>query len=59
MPWSSIAIALSVAITGVAGLFWPATYARETAYARAGGYASNIVDLFLVVPVPLIRVRRR
>jgi len=59
MPWSSIAIALSVAITAVAGLFWPAAYARETRYSRAGGYASNVVGLFLVVPVPLISVRRR
>lgn len=54
MLWSTIAIALLVAVTAVAGLFWPATYARETPYSRAGGYASDIVDLFLVVPVLLI-----
>ena len=54
MLWSTVAIALLVAVTAVAGLFWPATYARETPYSRAGGYASDIVDLFLVVPVLLI-----
>jgi hypothetical protein len=52
--WSTIAIALLVAATAVAGLYWPTTYARETPYSRAGGYASDIVDLFLVVPVLLI-----
>ena len=54
MLWSTIAIASLVAITALAGLFWPATYARETPYVRTGGYASDLVDLFLVVPVLLI-----
>ena len=52
--WSTIAITLLLATTAVAGLFWPETYARETPYSRAGGYASDIVDLFLVVPILLI-----
>lgn len=52
--WSTIVIALLVAVTAVAGLFWPATYARETVYGRFGGYSSDIVDLFLVVPILLI-----
>ena len=54
MLWSTIAIALLVTVTAVAGLHWPATYARETPYSRAGGYGSDIVDLFLVVPILLI-----
>jgi len=52
--WSTIAIALLVALMSVAGLYWPPTYARETLYNRSGGYASDIVDLFLVVPILLI-----
>jgi hypothetical protein len=52
--WSTIAIALLVVVTAVAGLDWPATYAKETPYSRAGGYASDIVDLVLVMPVLLI-----
>jgi hypothetical protein len=35
-------------------MYWPATYARETPYSRAGGVGSDIVDLLLVVPVLLI-----
>lgn len=54
MLWSTIAIAVLVATTAVAGLFWPTTYARETVYSRTGGYASDILDLFLVVPVLLV-----
>jgi len=52
--WSTIVIVLLVAVTAVAGLFWTATYARETPYGRYGGYSSDIVDLFLVVPILLI-----
>ena len=51
--WSSVFVALLVALTAVAGIWWPATYARETLYTRAGGIASDLVDLFLVVPVLL------
>jgi hypothetical protein len=54
MLWSTIAIALLVALTAVAGIFWPATYARETLYSKAGGIASDLVDLLLVVPILLI-----
>jgi hypothetical protein len=54
MLWSTIAIALLVALTAVAGIFWPATYARETLYSKAGGVASDLVDLLLVVPILLI-----
>jgi hypothetical protein len=52
--WTTIAIALLLAVTAVAGIYWPATYARETLYSRAGGVASDIADLLLVVPVLLI-----
>jgi len=52
--WTTVAIALLLAVTALAGLYWPATYARETPYSRAGGFASDIVDLLLVVPVLLI-----
>jgi len=54
MLWGTIAIAVMVVVMSVAGLYWPATYARETLYSRAGGYASDIVDLVLVVPILLI-----
>lgn len=54
MLWSTIAIVLLVAVTAVAGIFWPATYAKETLYSSAGAIGSDIVDLLLVVPVLLI-----
>jgi len=52
--WSSIAIVLLLAVTAVAGIFWPATYAKETLYQSAGGIGSDLVDLLLVVPILLI-----
>lgn len=52
--WSTIAIAILVAVTAIAGIWWPATYARETLYTRAGAIGSDLVDLFLVVPVLLM-----
>jgi hypothetical protein len=54
MLWSTIAIALLVALTAVAGILWSPTYARETLYQKAGGIGSDLVDLLLVVPVLLI-----
>src|SRR5512133_3260703 len=54
MLWSSIAIALLVAVTAVAGIVWPPTYANETLYSSAGALGSDLVDLLLVVPVLLI-----
>jgi hypothetical protein len=54
MLWSAIVIAFLVALTAVAGIFWPATYARETLFMKAGGIGSDLVDLLLVVPVLLI-----
>jgi len=52
--WSTIAVVVLVAVTAAAGLYWPATYTRETPLSRAAGYGSDVVDLFLVVPVLLI-----
>jgi len=52
--WSTLAIALLVAVTAVAGIFRPATYAKETMYSSAGAIGSDLVDLLLVVPVLLI-----
>jgi len=54
MLWSTIAIVLLVAVTAVAGIFWPAAYAKETLYSSAGAIGSDLVDLLLVVPVLLI-----
>lgn len=54
MLWTTISIALLVAVTAVAGIFRPATYAKETLYSSAGGIGSDLVDLFLVVPILLI-----
>ncbi len=54
MLWSTIAVALLLAMTAVAGIFWPATYAKETLFSAAGGLGSDLVDLILVVPVLLI-----
>ena len=54
MLWNTIAIVFLVAVTAVAGIFWPATYARETLYSSAGAIGSDLVDLMLVVPVLLI-----
>lgn len=52
--WSTVAIVLLLAVTAVAGIFRPATYAHETLYTSAGALGSDLVDLFLVVPVLLI-----
>ena len=54
MLWSTVVIAFLVAVTAVAGIYWPAAYARETPFSRAGAIGSDIVDLLLVVPVLLI-----
>jgi len=54
MLWTTVAIVLLVAVTAVAGLFYPATYAKDTPYSRAGAIGSDLVDLFVVVPVLLV-----
>lgn len=52
--WATIAIALLLTVISLTGLYWPATYARETPYSRTGGYSSDLIDLFLVLPILLI-----
>jgi hypothetical protein len=52
--WSTVSIAFLVALTAVAGIWWPATYANEALFARAGGIASDQMDLFLVVPILVV-----
>ncbi len=47
----SVPLALLVALSGWAGLFWPATYARETALWAAEGMGGDAVNLFVVAPV--------
>ncbi len=54
MLWTTVAIAVLLAVTAVAGIFQPATYAKETLYTSAGAVGSDLVDLFLVVPLLLI-----
>ena len=52
--WTTIAIAILLAVTAVVGISRPATYAKETLYTSAGAIGSDLVNLFLVVPVLLI-----
>ncbi len=52
--WTTVAIAILLAVTAVAGILEPSTYAKETLYAGAGAIGSDLVNLFLVVPVLLI-----
>jgi len=54
MLWTTVALAILLAVTAVVGIFQPATYAKETLYARAGAIGSDLVDLFVVVPVLLV-----
>lgn len=54
MLWTTTAIAFLIAVTAVAGIFWPRTYARETLFSAAGAIGSDLVDLLVVLPVLLI-----
>ena len=54
MLWTTIAIAILLVVTAVVGISRPATYAKETLYTSAGAIGSDLVNLFLVVPVLLI-----
>ncbi len=52
--WTTVAIAILLAVTALVGILQPETYAKETLYAGAGAIGSDLVNLFLVVPVLLI-----
>jgi hypothetical protein len=54
MLWITLAIVILLVLTAVAGIFLPATYARESLYQRAGGIGSDLADLFLAAPILLI-----
>jgi len=52
--WASLPLAVLVAITAWAGLWWRPTYARESALWAAQGMGGDAVNLAVVVPVLLL-----
>jgi hypothetical protein len=54
LSWIALALAVLVGLTGWAGLFWPPTYAQETRASALGAIASDVVDLFVIVPLLLV-----
>ena len=52
--WLSFPLAVLVVIASSAGLFWTATYSRETGYWATEGQGGDAVTLFLIVPIFLI-----
>jgi len=52
--WVSLPLAALVAIAACAGLWWPPTYARESALWAAEGMGGDAVNLAVVVPVLLV-----
>jgi hypothetical protein len=48
LPWISVPLSMALAIT-TSGAFWPGIYWREKS--AAGGVASDIVDLSVVLPI--------
>jgi len=53
LVWISAPLCIVLAITGV-GAFWPAIYSHEKPVSAAGGVASYVLDLFLVVPILVV-----
>jgi hypothetical protein len=53
LVWISVPLCIVLAITGL-GAFWPAIYWQEKPVSAAGGVASDILDLFLVVPILVV-----
>jgi hypothetical protein len=54
VAWTSAALAVVVAVTSAAGLFWPPTYARETPSWTAQGIGGDVANLVLIIPVLLV-----
>jgi hypothetical protein len=52
--WISFLLSVLVAVTAVAGLFWPATYAQEKPLWAAEGAGGDAVNLFVIVPVLIV-----
>lgn len=52
--WLTLPLAACVALTGWGGLFWPLTYARETALWAAEGIGGDAVNLFGIVPLLIL-----
>ncbi|HJT86482.1 MAG TPA: hypothetical protein VJ732_01475 [Bryobacteraceae bacterium] len=53
LAWIGVPLCIVLAITGL-GAFWPDLYVREKPVSAAGGVASDLIDLFLVVPVLVV-----
>jgi hypothetical protein len=54
MLWLSLLLAALLAVTACGGLFWPATYARETRTYAAEGVGGDAFNLAVVLPVLII-----
>ena len=52
--WVSLPLAVLVAVTACAGLWWAPTYARESAPWTAQGMGGDAVNLAVIVPVLLL-----
>jgi len=51
--WINLPLCTVLAATGLQ-IFWPAIYARESANSAAGCYATDILDLYLIVPILIV-----
>jgi len=47
--WISVPLCIALAVTGLQ-VFWPGIYWRETRLGAAGAFASDLIDLSLVLP---------
>jgi hypothetical protein len=48
--WIGVPLCIALAVTGLQ-VFWPGIYWRETRLGAAGAFASDLIDLSLVLPV--------